>query len=392
VPGLRVDVAPLVGPEGKRLADVQVNVVGLVPMDHASNYYQSDSPPWERKFPRQSGQCDGWPGLWPDPLLPCDTLALEPQHTRSVWITVGAGAAAPAGEYRGTVRLLTGQRCLAEVPLSVRVWNFTLPEENHLAAIYDVRPTPRELWGGTMKELFPQVAEFMHARRLCPDSLQPSPSIAYRDGRVVADFTEFDRAGEWYFNRMKFRHSYTPWHFYLFGWGHPPAAKLGGEQPYPGQPPFEGTDRSRLRPEFKRAYQACLKVFWDHVKAKGWADRFTLYISDEPYYTKPAIVAQMKALCQMIHEVDPQIPIYSSTWHHVPAWDGSLTVWGLGHYGLVSPEKLDQLRHGGARVWFTTDGQMCTDTPYCAVERLLPHYCFKYHARAYEFWGATWLT
>jgi hypothetical protein len=391
VPDLRVEVTPLVGPGGKRLDDVQVNVVGLVPMDHASSYYQSDSPTWERKFPRTSGQCDGWPGLWPDPLLPCHTLTLESQQTRAVWITVGAGVKAAAGEYRGAVRLVAGQRRVAEVPFTVRVWNFTLPEENHLAAIYDVRPQPRELWGGTMKELFPQVAEFMHARRLCPDSLQPPPSIAYREGRVVADFTEFDRAGEWYFKQMKFRHCYTPWHFYLFGWGHPPAAKFG-PLPYPGEPPFEGVDRAQLRPEFKRAYQACLKVFWEHVKKKGWADRFTLYISDEPYYTKPPIVAQMKALCQMIHEVDPQIPIYSSTWHHVPEWDGALNVWGLGHYGLVSPEKLDELRHSGARVWFTTDGQMCSDTPSCAVERLLPHYCFKYHARAYEFWGATWLT
>ena len=51
-----------------------------------------------------------------------------------------------------------------------------------------------------------------------------------------------------------------------------------------------------------------------------------------------------------------------------------------------------ELRRGGAKLWFTTDGQMCTDTPYCAVERLLPHYCFKYHAEAYEFWGVSWLT
>jgi hypothetical protein len=35
---------------------------------------------------------------------------------------------------------------------------------------------------------------------------------------------------------------------------------------------------------------------------------------------------------------------------------------------------------------------MCTDTPYCAVERLLPHYCFQYNVEAYEFWGITWQT
>jgi hypothetical protein len=387
---VRVEVVAPVGPGGAKLDDVQVNVVGYVPMDHASNYYQSDTPTWYRKFPRQASGCDGWAGLWPDPLLPRDTLTLQPNQTQAVWITVGAGTKTAPGDYRGTVRLLAGSRLVAEVPFGVHVWRFTLPEQNHLAAIYDVRCTPRELWGGTNQELYRTAAEFMHQRRLCPDKLEPAPKMEYRDGRVVADFTEFDQAGEWYFNHMHFPHSYTPWHFYLFGWGHPPTQKFG-EQPYPGEPPFEGADRAQLRPEFKKAYQACLKVFWDHVTEKGWRDRFTLYISDEPYDAKPTILAQMKALCQMIHEVDPSIPIYSSTWHHVPDWDGSLTVWGLGHYGVVPPEKLEQLRTG-AKVWFTTDGQMCTDTPYCAVERLLPHYAFKYHARAYEFWGATWLT
>jgi hypothetical protein len=50
------------------------------------------------------------------------------------------------------------------------------------------------------------------------------------------------------------------------------------------------------------------------------------------------------------------------------------------------------MRAAGDRIWFTTDGQMCTDTPFCAVERLLPHYCFRCGAEAYEFWGAAWLT
>ena len=53
--------------------------------------------------------------------------------------------------------------------------------------------------------------------------------------------------------------------------------------------------------------------------------------------------------------------------------------------------KLAEIRRS-ATLWWTTDGQMCTDTPYCAVERLLPHYCFKYAAEAYEFWGIDWLT
>ena len=67
-------------------------------------------------------------------------------------------------------------------------------------------------------------------------------------------------------------------------------------------------------------------------------------------------------------------------------------MWGIGHYGVVPVKKMSELRAAGKRLWFTTDGQMCTDTPYCAVERLLPHYCYKYGVQAYEFWGAAWLT
>ncbi|MCR4410964.1 MAG: DUF4091 domain-containing protein, partial [Thermoguttaceae bacterium] len=235
------------------------------------------------------------------------------------------------------------------------------------------------------------IMRFMARRRLCPDSVQPPPTIKYENGRVAADFAEFDKAAAWYFDELKLPFSYTPWTFYLFGWGMPPG-KHFGEEPYPGTWPYPGADRSRLRPEFKKAYQACLKAFWEHVKQKGWAEKFILYISDEPFDAQPEIREQMKALCRMIHEVDPKIPIYCSTWKHVPEWDGFLDVWGIGHYGIVSPERMAALRAGGARIWFTTDGQMCTDTPYCAVERLLPHYCFKYGAQAYEFWGVSWYT
>ena len=135
-----------------------------------------------------------------------------------------------------------------------------------------------------------------------------------------------------------------------------------------------------------------LRLFWNHLKEKGWDKKVVLYISDEPFDRHAHIQEQMKALCDMIHEVDANIPVYCSTWKHVPEWDGYLDVWGIGHDGRVSAEKMSELRSAGDRLWFTTDGQMCTDTPYCAVERLLPHYCFKYGVEAYEFWGLAWLT
>jgi len=389
--GVRVEVAPLVGPGGAQLEQT-VHVVGYVPIDHPTAYYRSDTPAWHRRIPQRPGSCDGWPGLWPDPLLPRAELDLPANMTHAVWITVKAASDARPGDYSGRVRLVHGGATVAQLPVSAHVWNFTLPEENHVAAIYDVRMTARDgWWGAAPAELYDPAVRLMAQRRLCGDRIQPSPKFRYENGQATADFAEFDRAAEVYFHELRMPFSYMPHDFYLFGWGHPPSKKFG-EQPYPGQPPFEGADRSQLRPEFKRAYQACLRLFWDHVKQKGWHKRFVLYISDEPYDRHEHIRAQMKALCRMIHEVDPAIPVYSSTWHHVPDWDGSLDIWGIGHDGRVPVEKMAALRAGGARIWFTTDGQMCTDTPCCAVERLLPHYCFKSGAETYEFWGVGWLT
>jgi hypothetical protein len=390
---LQVRVDPPQNAEGKCLADVTVGVVGYVPIDHPTNYYNTQSPAWVRKSPSGPGRSDGWAGWWPDPILPHDALELPAQTTETLWITVSVPKDAAAGDYRGKVRLTAAGATVAEMPFDVHVWDFTLPDEMHVKAIFDCRQQAA-VWavpGKTQPQVRRDFWKFMAQRRTCPDRIEPPPVLRYEKGRVVADFTAFDEAADFYFNTLKLPHSYTPAMFYAFGWGYPPTERFG-QQPYEGKFPFEGADRSVLRPQFKRAYQACLKVFWEHIKANGWERKFTLYISDEPFDAQEPVRRQMKALCDMIHEVNRTIPIYSSTWHHQPAWDGCVTVWGFGHFGIVPPEKLEQIRRDGATLWWTTDGQMCIDTPYCAVERLLPHYCFKYRAEAYEFWGVDWLT
>ena len=202
-----------------------------------------------------------------------------------------------------------------------------------------------------------------------------SPAFTYdkETGEFSAYWTDYDAQTSRFFE-LGGKAAYFPHDFYLFGWGNPPKL-IEGEAPYEGEYPYEGADRAQLRPEYKKVYQAKLKLFWDYLKEKGWADKFVLYISDEPFYSKPEIIAQMKALCDMIHEVDPEIPIYSSVWVFVPEWLGYIDVWGVGHYGGVGEEALQTIRDAGSRIWWTTDGQMCLDTPLCAVERLLPYTC-----------------
>lgn len=389
---LRILVDPPTNPAGRQLLGTKVGAVGYVPIDYPSGYFTDNSPAWYRKYPTGGASSDGWPGFWPDPIIPIPIVNLEANVTQPIWITVPVSKTATPGTYKGRIRFMTGTKLLREMYFTIRVWKFALPDESHLPAIYDVRLGSQwDVPGKTTQQVTQDVWRLMAENRICPDIITPDPAISYRNGIVIADFTAFDAAADYYLNTLHFPHFYTPWYFYCFGWGNPPGVMFD-EAPYAGTYPYTGADRSQLRAEFRAAYKACLKAYWDHLKAKGWDKKCVLYLSDEPFYSQPEILTQMKALCTMVHEVDPTIPIYVSTWQYIPEWAGYIDVPGIGHSGQVPPSIMQQILAGSGRLRFTTDGQMCTDTPYLAFERLMPYYCFSYGVEGYEFWGATWLT
>ncbi len=405
----------------------EVFAVGNVLVDYPSSYYNERTPAKTRKFPKASPGCDGWIGMWPDPLVPISTascpkthepgsaldnvdpanwndsmvlakdgadgyLALSKGKTRAIWLRFRTSADTKADYYKGVVTLTAEDGKKLEIPYEVNVLNFTAPK-TRITGTYDARVATDFFGKGDRAGKLLKISEKLLDRKLSPDALVSSPVFSYdkASGRVDVDWIEYDKEASRFFDELGGKAVYMPYDFYLFGWGVPPK-EVEGEKPYPGEWPYDGADRAKLRPEYKRAYQAKLRVYWNHMKEKGWAKNLVLYISDEPFYSKPEIIAQMKALCDMIHEVDPEIPIYSSTWVFVPEWLGYIDVWGVGHYGGVGESALKKIRDANGRIWWTTDGQMCLDTPFCAVERLLPYTCVARDAEKYEFWGATWYT
>ncbi len=409
---VRIEVTKPVNSEGQKLDQVSVNLVGYVPIDYPSNYYEKKVPYWYLKYPTEPIGSDGWSGFWPDPLLPYKPFDLKANTTQPVWIEVSVPEGASAGDYTGQIKIYTGDTMVKQLPWNVHVWNFTLPEMNSFGALYDYRSvhkTPEsekvlvrnDISGDDLRNMY---LPFMAKHRISSGEINPVPKVKYVDGSVAIDFTEYDKAASFYFDELKNPFAYLPASlFYLFGWAFPPSDKFG-EKPYPGDYPYEGADRSKLRPEYKKAYQLVLKTFWDHLKEKGWAGRCILYLSDEPHEAdnnngkSNDIRIQMKALCDMIHEVDPKIPIYVSTWWYRPEWEGYIDIWGLGFNGegdyghYVTAEDIKHITRTGGRIWYTTDGNFCTETPYLALERLLPWFGYKYGAEAYEFWGVNWLT
>ncbi|MCX7825020.1 MAG: DUF4091 domain-containing protein, partial [Verrucomicrobiae bacterium] len=369
--GVKVAVSALKNAKGATLPAVKVERVGFVPIDHPSGYFHTDAPDWHRRLPQGRGATDGWAGEWPDPLIPNAPLDLAAGRAQPLWFTVRAPADAAPGEYRGVITANAAEVKAVTLPLKVKVLPFTLPKSTRLKAIFDFRfhgdEAARRAW-----------LRFMAERRLGISHVEPAPVFRYKNGQVTMDATAFDETARYCFDELGMQVAYTPWFFYMFGWAYPPK-KLFGLEPF--------------TPEYNAAFKQAYKLFTDHLKARGWHDRFVYYISDEPHFhNHEFVVEQMKKLCALIHEVDATIPIYSSTWRHCPAWDDALDLWGVDQYGCFPVAEMERLRQRGKQFWFTCDGQMATDTPYLATERMLPYYCFRYGATGFEFWGINWWT
>ncbi len=376
---VRVTVSSLEGQGGSGLPPVKVERVGYVPVDYPSAYYSTEVPEWCRKVPQGAPSTDGWAGWWPDPLAPGTNLDLTTGRTQPVWFTAHAPKHATPGKYQAEITFTAGTNDTIRIPLTVRVLPFALPDAGRLRAIFDFRFGPGGVFGSgaNSQEDYRRWLRFIAEHRLGINEIQPPPQFTYHDGKVSMDTSGFDETAHYCFDELGMNVAYTPEFFYMFGWAYPPK-KFFGLEP--------------LTPEWTAALQQAYRLFSDHLRQKGWHDKFVYYVSDEPHFQHEFVVTQMKKLCALIHEVDPAIPIYSSTWRHCAAWDDSLDLWGIGQYGCFPVDEMQRLQRAGKQMWFTCDGQMATDTPFLATERLLPYYCFKYGVRGFEFWGLAWWT
>lgn len=371
------EVGAPVNASGKML-QVESGWAEYVFVDAPSTFYVHDTVAWELMYPHtRHPASDGWSGMWPDPVVPGGKTALEAGSTKAFRLLVSAPADAEPGEYRGTLAWKSSGKVVRRDSYSVKVWNFELPQKRGFSATFDVR-------GLSSRKERDKV--YARLKEYGIDADQSCRTLVFTrdaDGGIKCDFSEFDRLTELYFGKWKFTGAYFPRNpFSVFGWSRKPADFLGEKAYEAGE-----KDRSRLRPAYKAAYQGALKLFWEHLNARGWDKRFTLFVSDEPHLHLPEIAAQLKAVCAMIHEVDPAIPTYVSTWVWADGLDDSIDVWGISASGRFPAAKIAGMKAKGSRFWFTTDAQFPLDTPYLAAEYLFPVIGYFLGVEKYECWN-----
>lgn len=129
------------------------------------------------------------PGIWPDPLLKFRPFVSPVGQARSLWITVRVPVDAAAGEYTGSIRVVTGKSS-SIIPVKLHVSDFTMPAAPKLHTSYWSEFSSRYSADKDEAILNGMIRTF-GAYRVSTSVAQPNDVVWYResDGTITADWS-----------------------------------------------------------------------------------------------------------------------------------------------------------------------------------------------------------
>jgi glycosyl hydrolase family 123 len=345
-------------------------------------------------------------GPYPDPLFPLEKeIPLEASRTEAVWVSIFTPEGTRPGIYRGMIEIDVGKRKL-RLPFHVEVFPATVPKEQKLwvtnwlwfehelmAKHYpQLKSDPDRYWtvleniGRTMAE-YKQNVVFVPVRTLAKAQVTEG-AVQYDFGLVDRWVEIFDKAG---IARM------------IEG-GHL-SGRLGGGYDSPYVIPTDLLENGQIvrkelpadDPRAEQNLREFLRQLRNHLKEKGWLDRYVQHVHDEPHG------AEMPIYRRFVHIVSDELP-------GVPTLDAislredisaqeETTIWvpKLGTFD----ERLDAIaahKARGGQSWY----YICLDprgkylnrfTDYPTLKvRLLPWINYRYGLTGYLHWGGNFWT
>jgi hypothetical protein len=317
------------------------------------------------------------PGLYPDALIPLTVpkptappvpgapppkpprfvgapFALPADLSQPLWVEVYVPKETAPGEYSGTITVSAAGQRPATVPVTITVWDFTLPDN----------PSLRTNFGGLGRRLLTghsgykpdtvpyralerRYAESMAAHRLCP------PIPPYVRPKVGPDGT---------IDPKETHAALKEWIESFHVTGLP--LSLLGEDP-------TGKDRDK-NVKF-------LQSSWAYLKENGWEKLAYIYVIDEP--NDPKAYEEIRKRAKMIHEVVPGLKVLCTEQPVAqdPSWGtlvGSVDIW-VPLWPLFDEKSIAERQKAGEEVWSYTalcQGKPGEDTPFWQLDFPLLNY------------------
>ena len=268
----------------------------------------------------QPSSIDGAAGEWPDPLIPrIDRYAKEKRNAfpfsltsgrnQPIWIEVYVPRQTPPGNYEGNLAFQIHGKTKANIPLTLRVWNFTLPSTSSFPTTFGFNglTAVRQHLGKYTSDAdirrftaLYRKAALWHRISLHGGSMVP-PRFSFEGTRINVDWTDYDA-------------ELSP---FLDGNAIPSDEPLYGAK--------ATTVGMRTPPSLKDDQQKLLywKALATHFRYRGWFSRLFNYLRDEP---KPENFDEVLHEAQLVHKADSQIRNLVTAPLH-KEWSGAIDIW-----------------------------------------------------------------
>ena len=356
---IKVEISDLVGPKGSKIEKENIKLF-------REEYVRVRMSTPRAQLP---------PGLYPDPLVPfinpVTNKPIEPLNrsrkrwgeavttsgydmyaipfevfkgqNQIIWADVYVPKNIPAGVYSGRLRVLANGGISEQIPITVTVWDFTLPNgpthKNHLGSFGNVA---RYFNIGRNSDRFKQI-EMRYCKAMSEHRINP-PIPRYllpqnNDDGSLEIIPERHAALKEFITK-----------FHLTDFEIPRA-------------PFARLPSSTLRSDYKtisvanrKKAQRYYREFYKYLKANGWEEGAYIYMLDEPNLREN--YEQVLVLGQLVHEAVPQLKclvveqtyLQDSTW---PDIDPAVDIW-CPLWSFIDRKTINEKLAHGDEVWSYT--------------------------------------
>jgi hypothetical protein len=276
-------------------------------------------------------------------------------------------ADAPAGDYAGSVTLKAGN-WRAEVPVSLHVWDFTLPDRPFTASAFGLNVQTIAQYHGLTTEqdkraVFAKYMQCFRDPRISPYNPVPFDPIRFDfhpeadPPRCDIDWSAFDTA---------LAQAVEQYHITSFML---PVPGMGGGT-FHGRREGEIAGHKAGSPTYEALMRNMLSQVEEHLRAKGWLDLAYVYWFDEP---DPKDYDFVRQGMERLHKYAPNIR-RMLTEEPVEPLFGAVDLWcPLSHH--LNPAVADQRRAAGEDFWW----YVCCGPkqPYCTLFIDHPATCLR---------------
>ncbi len=263
--GLQAAPGPLVGPGGAVIPAENIRVWRV--------YYH-----WVDHPTDATGVRDWWPDALP-PLRKDKPLEIPAGVNQPLWVLVYVPKDARPGEYHGSITL-SAEGWSQVVPLVLHVWDFALPERNHLQTAFGFDPGFVFRYHGARTEadqrkLLDLYFQSFAEHRISPYDPVPLDHFQVRfitegaEPRAQIDFSRFDQA---------MADALARYHFNTFRL---PIQGMGGGTFHARHEPRIGPFGENT-PQYQALFASQVQQLQQHLRDKGWLEMAYVYWFDEP--------------------------------------------------------------------------------------------------------------